>query len=649
LVLVAILFLLGAALMGAGIVHRLARSLLTRGEKALWGLVLGWMTATGASYVVALAQHHLDPTPHAWLTLAIWLLAGALWWPTVRRWRSWAPVGLSGDVPALGLLMAFFTPLFVYLWQTRMFIPRGTAYFSGGAAWADMCMHLAISNSFLLADNFPPVYTIFPPQPLRYPYLPDYLTALMMAWGLQAWQALTLTAVPIALACVGLLYYLARRITGSRAAAMLAPILFLYNGGVGFWYFFRDLWKHADAPWAFWLHPDQNYTRYWDAILHWSNVLVDTWLPQRASLFGFAAGFIILTLYAMVWQRWAESGDGDAWDGWRLLAAAGVVTGMLPLYHTFTYMAVGLVSGFLFLVAPRRTWLAYWFPAVLIALPQLGGIADHATGHGFMYLNPFWMAHFDDRGPLVFFLRNLGLPLLLIVPACLAAPPLWQRFYMAFVLLLGVTLTVSVSPHEYNNLKLMYYWYALTCILLASWLVHLGRIQGRRWAAFGLTIGCVLTGLLTVHNEATTRWEIFSNADVQAAVFATTMTPPKALWLTGQNHNQPIASLSGRTILLGYPGWIVSHGYDVSRQEADVRTMYAGGPDAAALLQRYAIDYVYIAWWEDRFAHANRDWFNRHFETVYNVDRVAIYDVHRPKVVTDKSPLLSAVGPAQHR
>jgi hypothetical protein len=616
--------------MGVGIVHRLARESLSRSEQAIWGLVVGWMLATGGSYLLSLAQHQIRPGPQAGLTAGLWLVVVGLWWPVLRDRHTWRPVRWTPDLAGLGLLLAFFTPVFVHLWRTRMFQPKGTALFSGGAAWADMCLHLAITNSFLLAGNFPPVYTIFPPAPLRYPYLPDYLTALLMGWGLDTRLALTVSAVPMALACVGLLYFLTRRITGSRAAAVLAPILFVYNGGIGFWYFFQDLHKHGDAPWHFWTTVDRNYARIFELGLHWSNVLVDTWLPQRASLFGFAAGFMIITLFALAWQRWSADAEPQPWGQWRLLAAAGLLTGMLPLYHTFTYMAVGLLSGFLFLVAPRRTWLAYWLPAVCIALPQLGGIADHAAGKGFMYWNPFWMAHFTDQGPFVYFLRNLGLPMLLLVPAVWMAKPLWRRFYLAFVAMLAVTLAVSVSPHEYNNLKLMYYWYAMSCILLAAWLVRMARVKGWRWTALGLTLASVLTGLLTVHTEERLEWEIFSNADVQVAVFAVSQTPPQARWLTGLNHNQPIASLAGRTIVLGYTGWIVSHGYDISQREADVREMYAGTVRSRDLLRQYGVDYVYLGGWERHELKANQAWFDGAFPAVYDVDGLKIYDLRRP-------------------
>jgi hypothetical protein len=194
-------------------------------------------------------------------------------------------------------------------------------------------------------------------------------------------------------------------------------------------------------------------------------------------------------------------------------------------------------------------------------------------------------------------------------------------------MLLAVTLTISVSPHEYNNLKLMYFWYALSSVLIAAWLVTLGRVKGRPWTAFSLSVVCVLTGLLSLHAEAVLKWEIFSNADVQASVFVKHMTPPNALWLTGLNHNQPIASLAGRTIVLGYTGWIVSHGYDVGRREADVRTMYTGGPKAAALLAQYKVDYVYMGPWEKKELKGNDAWYAARYPAVYDVDGLRIYEV----------------------
>jgi hypothetical protein len=192
-------------------------------------------------------------------------------------------------------------------------------------------------------------------------------------------------------------------------------------------------------------------------------------------------------------------------------------------------------------------------------------------------------------------------------------------------------MTISVSPHEYNNLKLMYYWYACSCILMASWLVWLARVKGWRWPAFGLTVASVFTGMLAVHTELVLRWEIFTRADVQAAVFAKAMTPPQARWLTGLNHNQPIASLAGRTIILGYTGWIASHGYDVSQREADVREMYAGTPRTKALLQQYDVDYIYLSGWEKSQLRANEAWLDANFPRVYDVEGLKIYDTRRQR------------------
>ncbi|MBC7541349.1 MAG: hypothetical protein H7338_01315 [Candidatus Sericytochromatia bacterium] len=630
----ALLFLVGAALMGMGLVHHLAGDHLGRGEKGLWGLATGWMLGTGAAYSVALLQGRIAVPAQNLLVLGIYLAALALWVPILRRWADWRPLSLPSDLPAIGLLFVYFLPVSIYLWSTRMFRPASDGLYSGGASWADMCLHLAISNAFLHGANFPPVYMIFPPAPLRYPFLPDFLTALLMGWGLEAWEALTVTAVPMVLAVVGLLYYLARRITASRAAAALSVLLFAFNGGLGFLYFFRDLWNHTGSRWDFWVHLHENYGRLWDANIHWSNVIVDTLLPQRASIFGFAGGFMILTVFAMVWQRWVGHPHAAAgpWMAWRPLLAAGVMTGLMPLFHTFTYMTVGLISGFLCLIRPNRTWLVYWVPAVLIALPQLGLVAGHAADRGFMFFNPGWMSHFDRWGPIVYFIRNLGLPLLLLIPAWWSTSRTWKAFYGAFLLLMVVALTISVSPHEYNNLKLMYYWYAMSSILVAAWLVRRARVHGRRLTSCLMAVCCVLTGLLTVHAEEVLHWRIFSRDAMAVAAFAREQTPPKALFLTGLNHDQPLTTLAGRQVVLGYTGWIASHGYNVTRREADVKTMFTGTGTALGLMHHYGVNYVLIGPVEINTMGAQPAVFDRQFPVVYRQGEYTVYQVDQGKI-----------------
>ncbi|MCA1594717.1 MAG: hypothetical protein LC754_19225 [Acidobacteria bacterium] len=635
----ALLFLVGSALAGIALVRRTLRGLLDSAEQCLWGLVTGWMLATLCGYLLARVAGQLSYTLAVSLVVATWLAAILLWLPALMRLKRGArPVLSWRSVDAgLCLVLALFAPIYVQLFSTRMLQEGQGGLYSGGSAWYDLPWHLAISSSFLYGQNFPPVYTPFPPEPLLYPYLPDFQTALLVTLGMDFQHALVVTGVALTLALTGLFYTLARRVLRAQghgsalvqASAALATILFLLNGGLGFIYFFEHWRESKQGFFEFWSRLGVNYANLPGEQISWTNIVVDTLLPQRTSLYGIPVALMAFTLFAAAWQSWSESEDGgERWAGWRVLLPAGVLAGLLPLFHTHTYMAVGLVSGFLFALRPRRAWLAFWLPAVLLALPHFLSLTGHVAASGFMRFQPGWRGHNATNWPL-YWVRNVGVPLLLVAPAWATATRPWRRFYLAFVCLFAVSLLVVFTPNDYDNIKLMYYWYALTCILVASWLVRLASIQRQRFLAFLLSLACIASGLLALQYENLDRKLLFSDYELNAARFVREHTTPRALFLTAPTVHQPILSLAGRPVLRGDTAWLWSHGYEFQKREADVKRIYAGDTDAIELLRYYGVDFVYLSAAEKGGLYADQKFFDQNFPVFYQSPEINIYDTHR--------------------
>lgn len=63
---------------------------------------------------------------------------------------------------------------------------------------------------------------------------------------------------------------------------------------------------------------------------------------------------------------------------------------------------------------------------------------------------------------------------------------------------------------------------------------------------------------------------------------------------------------------MGYAGHLWSHGIDYAPREADVRRIYAGAPDADALLSRYAVDYAVVGPLERAALPVNESFFERY-------------------------------------
>lgn len=636
-----IVFLVGASLLGIGLVRRLAplRALLNHAEQLMWGVVIGWILTIYGAYLVARSLGSLSFRSLLVFTIATWIVAGLLWLSSLKQ------VGRRGFIHSLWraeygwlvLVVALFAPFYLRLFATHMIEPGAEGIYSGGSTSYDIGFHLAITTSFLFGQNFPPLYTPFPPAPLLYPFLPDFQISILATLGMNLRAALLITSIPLALALTGLFYSLAKRIltpagsvsptTVSTApvAAVLATILFLLNGGLGFIYFWSDWRQSGKTLPAFWSQLSENYANLGERKIQWTNFISDMLLPQRTSLFGFAAALMILTLFAVVWQQWSTS-DGEVknWGGRQLLLIAGLLTGLLPLFHAHVYLGIGLLSGFLFLLKPRRQWLAFWVPAVLIASPYLVDVLWHVSANSFMRLQPGWRGQ-GERFWLWYWLRNIGVPMLLIIPAWLSAPPMWRKFYLAFVGLLLFSLLVVVTPNNYDNIKLMYLWYVPTSVLVAAWLVRLAVLRRQRLLALGLTLLCIASGLLALQHEAASHELLFSYEEMAAAKFARERTPLRALFLTAPTVHQPILSLAGRPILRGDTAWLWSHGYEFAQREADVKSIYAGSDEAGSLISYYGIDYIYLGPGE-RKAGANESFFEK-FPKIYHSPNIAIYDV----------------------
>ena len=637
----ALLYLTGAAFIGIGLVRVTLGRYLSRAEQVLWGFVIGWSGVTGLTYLGARYAGHLTP-PLIWIvTGATWLGVLALWGKPLRALVAKPRIRLPGNWEKQNIvllaLLCFFALLFTPLFDRHMLKPDQDGGLSSGRGPAqyDLAFHVAVSTSFAYGDNFPPTYTPLPPAGLLYPPLPDFLTAVLLVLGLDLHSALVLTAVPLALALTGIFYCFALRLSHaifvedekaeSRGlwTAAIATLLYFFNGGLGFVDFFRDWRGSGKGILEFLSALDTNYTHSPAHRLFWPNLITDMLLPQRNALFGLALGFIIFSCFLRVFR---ERPDAEGrWRGWRLFVAAGVLAAALPWFHPHSYFAVGFVSIVLAAWRPARLWLFFWLPALILALPMFWTLVGHVSAPGFLRFLPGWRGH-DEQNWIGFWLRNTGVVTVLALPAWVAAGRVVRQFYLSFVLLLTGALLVVLSPNDYDNLKLMYYWLAINSVLVAAFLVRFG--QGLVWrpVSVALVLLCTLSGALAVVYEWQGSSRVFDRAGLAAAEFVKTQTSPHTLFLTAPSLHQPVLSLTGRAVVRGPTSWLWSHGYPFAEREADVRSIYAGGDNAVELLRYYGVDYIYVGEDETRDLKVNRDFFDGTFPVVYRSSDVSIYD-----------------------
>lgn len=459
----------------------------------------------------------------------------------------------------------------------------------------DLPFHVAIISGFVHGQNLPPEHPELAGTRLTYPILTDFVTAMLVRAGAGLRDALFLHNLVLGLALLGLLHRWARALTGDRAAALVAPVLVLFSGGLGF----LRLLGEVDPSRGLVGHLPRlahDYTILASGELRWGNVVTTMLIPQRSFFMG-------LPLFLIVWTLWwrAVGEEVGAERRRRRLTAAGIVAGALPLVHVHAFaVALGAGACLAILFPPRRDWVRFFLAALALAAPQLVWLGWGSRLQRSEFLD--WALGWDrgGRNALGFWLANLGLYL----PAgalALAWPgrdrvvsPALARLTVPFLFCFLVPNVLRLSPWIWDNIKFLIWWHVAWAPPVALLLVRLWKQAGSARAVSVLAgLAMVLSGALDVWRVASRQIEhtTFPGDGVAFADAIREATPPRAVILHAPTFNSEVY-LTGRRSVLGYPGHIWSQGLQAGTREEDVRRVYEGGDPAP--LARYGVDYVLV-------------------------------------------------------
>jgi len=95
--------------------------------------------------------------------------------------------------------------------------------------------------------------------------------------------------------------------------------------------------------------------------------------------------------------------------------------------------------------------------------------------------------------------------------------------------------------------------------------------------------------------------------------------------LTGEQHNNAVAALTGRDIVCGTGSYLYFHGIDYSTQLQDERTMLEAPGENTDLLDQYGISYIYISSYERSDFDVDETWFALHCDLVFSEGDICIY------------------------
>ena len=222
--------------------------------------------------------------------------------------------------------------------------------------------------------------------------------------------------------------------------------------------------------------------------------------------------------------------------------------------------------------------------------------------------------------PPWFWVKNTGLfwPLLLLALLSPLALRGRVRLLIApFSLVFLVVNLIKFQPWDWDNSKLLVFWYMASAVAVGAVLLRLARAHAAGAViAAAIWVSLVASGVLSLMQYLPPQgpaYVWFTTEEVQLAAQVRQQTPPKAVFVTGEQPNNPIADLAGRSVLMSYPGWLWSYGINYTQREADLARIYNGGPQALDLLHHYHADFVVIGPNETTTYHPNVAYFGTQF------------------------------------
>ena len=633
------MFLAACAVAGFGITY-LSGVPLNLEERIVFGVVLGSMAAAAATFLSALLVRDVN-TFTVLLGLLITLAAGVYalvsnrmrlaedWSDARRRWPA--------QWPLLAVLIVCGAWTVHFLHQAYVYMPTGL-YAGYVNIWGDWAAHLSFAGSFAYGHNFPPEYPIDPGHRLGYPFMIDFFAADLVPLGLSLTAALTATSAMLGLALPGVIYLAALRLTGGRGASVIAVFVFLLSGGLGFVRLLGDLQQGGLAVLA---HLPHEYTKDGDVNLQWLNPVLAYIVPQRSTLFGFSLALIVLVL---LWIAVRER------VGRRAFVFAGLVAGLMPIYHVHAYGTVVALALFWAFMNRRREWLGYFIPALVVGIPilvwmwppQNTAVCTSTLGIDGYCLQVGWLSYPDwQKGiwlfPLDFawfWIWNTSLLAPLMILGQFVKrwfPTAFPRWFAPMWLWFVVPNLIVLQPWIWDNTKFFVFWALLGSIVVGVVLAKLLETSrlGAAVAVAAMILLC-LSGALDVYraSDFSVSSAEFTDANgLRVAQWVRTHTSPDAVFAVANDHNSPIPTLAGRRELIGYPGWLWTYGLaDYVQKSDDDKSILDGDPNAMGLVRKYGIDYVMIGPQEIPLG-ANRSYWDAHGQLVYDDGEYAVYRV----------------------
>lgn len=584
--------------------------------------------------------------------------------------------------PASIIIFASFV-IFAYCLNTHTILLNSDgSLHTGQATYSDMNMHIGFITSIAKQHTFPPEYSIYPGVKLAYPFLSDSISSSLYLLGASLRVAYIIPMLVAVMQVFGGFYCFIKFWFKKGSVAFVAFILFFYDGGFGFIHFLNKV-NFSKNFTEFYFKP----TSIGDYNYRWAQIIANMLIPQRATLFGWAVlfpllaflyyakenrsiksfliagimaaglpmihthSFLALGIICVVWLFWDMYKEKESY---LLLKLAGIIWVvfffLLRIYNDKT----GLIekNGFIIMIAGLgiiavlfvkeivlcfknstiksyiQTWGVFLIPVILFALPQLlFWTFGQASGDGFLRSHFNWSNANDNY--FIFYLKNIGITFLIFFPAWVSAKKKELQTASPMLLIFFIAELVVFQPNEYDNNKLLFVAFVFMCGIVSDFVIKLFEKNWNIILKCALAVSLLFVGVfssgMTIARECVSDYELYSKAQVDATEYIEKNTDERAVFLTGDNHNNAVAALTGRSIVCGADTFLCYHGINTVERKSEVANMYADPVGNKELYKKYNVSYIFVSDVETDEFQINFEGLGQIAEKVYDAQNVVIY------------------------
>lgn len=570
----------------------------------------------------------------------------------VPLWKYFWGCRVTGPVTDILVLLFSLSFSSFLFFKTIWFDAKTGQTLIAGKLWSDFGAHIPLIKSFSTGFNFPPQYPLFPGEPIRYHFLFDFQIAILEKLGLPLSFAINVPSILSFSALLLLIYSVTVLLFNKKLVGFLAVILTLFNSSFAF------LSLPQKIPYT------GNFLSWFSQIIHNRQFLafgpydqgivtgfwnLNIYTNQRHFAFALALFFLIIYLFLT-----------KAVTDKKILFLIGTVIGFLPIVHSGVFLIAILSLPLFFLLIrlenPKTSFLSYLsnlgyliIPLVLFSLPQLlymQGTPSPLTEAGIKF-RPGYLTfvNFNWLSFLKFWVLNLGLTLFLAPLGFLLAPKR-SRFLFLFALLpFLVGNLFSFSPDMATNHKFFNFSVIILNIYTAYFVSSLLSLRGPRFnrgtkqssslirlprpslrSGLAMTVGIVLLFFLTLSGFLDffptindTYFGLPDQRQKEDIAWIEQNTNSRAIFANSYWLYHP-ASLAGRRIVLGWPYFSWSAGYDTNFRDKMQRELYAANnmTRTCQLIRNLRVDYVTISTQiKDESTSFNLQFWQKNFPLVY--------------------------------